>query len=115
MDWEPQEHEFINHDTSTIHVSVEPDGTIEIRYYDFGTAIVEHRIEQFVDEHCMFSTTVTRIRPAEHLPGIDVDLIEPTGDEILAAIGKVEPDALSSDVDAIRRQVRKDREGVDRG
>lgn len=68
MGWEPQEHEFVNHDATTIVVLVEADGTVEVRYCDYGTAVEEHAVEQFGDDGRLYSTTVTRIRPVEHLP-----------------------------------------------
>lgn len=74
MDWEPQEHEFVNHDATTILVRVEQDGTVEVTYFDYDAAVAQHVIEQFTDQGRVHSLTVTRIRPGEHLPSFEADV-----------------------------------------
>lgn len=67
-DWEPQEHEFVNHDRSTVLVKINEDGLVEVTYFDHDTTITQHVTKHWTDTGHIYSAGVTRIRPGRHLP-----------------------------------------------
>jgi hypothetical protein len=71
--WEPQEHEFTNHDGRTVLVKITQDGSVEVTYFDYDTAIVQHVVETWNDDGRAYSAGVTAIRPGRHVPSIPAD------------------------------------------